>query len=207
MQTAIHRLLVLMLLAGPGCAGAFADGGQVRASEQFGEYQLTVFTAPNPLRAGPVDVSVLLQHASSGTPASEATVTVELTPVDQSLPPIRATATTAAATNKLLRSTLVELPAAGTWNVRVACQPANNTQPLAVNFAMEAAPPLPAWLSVWPWFSWPVVVVILFVVHRMLVFRRQSRRPVGAPSRVSQSMQKAPRGSDSALQILTRSAS
>jgi len=44
---------------------------------------------------------------------------------------------------------------------------------LAAYFA-DAAPPLPAWLSVWPWFSWPAAVVLLFALHRWRVARRQN---------------------------------
>ncbi|HEV3259998.1 MAG TPA: hypothetical protein VG013_24230, partial [Gemmataceae bacterium] len=44
---------------------AMADGGAIRLSEQKGDYQITVFTAPTPLRAGPVDVSVLIQNAAT----------------------------------------------------------------------------------------------------------------------------------------------
>ena len=41
---------------------------------------------------------------------------------------------------------------------------------------MEAAPPLPRWLSVWPWFTWPIVAVLLFAIHRTLVTRRKTHR-------------------------------
>jgi hypothetical protein len=140
--------------------------------ERRGDYQLTVFTSPNPLRAGPVDVSMLVQDAKTGQTVPGATVTVELTPSDQSLPPLRAAATTADATNKLLRAALVDLPAAGRWDVRVECTTADDQAPIAVDFTMEAAPPLPRWLSVWPWFTWPIVVVLLFAIHRALVARR-----------------------------------
>ena len=147
--------------------------------QTLGPYQLTVFTSPNPLRAGPMDVSILVQDAETGQPVRDAKVTVELASPERSLPPLRAVATTAAATNKLLRAALFELPASGRWDVRVECRPPDNSKSLATGFTMEAAPPLPEWLTVWPWFCWPIVAVVLFVIHRVLVARRTLRR---APS-------------------------
>ena len=179
MRTVPQSLLVLALFAGSWCELAHADGGKVRVMERRGEYQLTVFTSPNPLRAGPVDISVLLQDAKTGQTVPGAAVTVELTPSDQSLPPLRAAATTADATNKLLRAALVDLPAAGRWDVRVECMTADDQAPVDVAFTMEAAPLLPRWLSVWPWFTWPLVAVLLFAIHRTLVTRRQLQRRLG----------------------------
>src|SRR4051794_5008990 len=55
-----------------------ADGGAIRLSEQKGNYRITVFTLPNPLRAGGVvDVSVLVQDAATGDLASDVQVTVK----------------------------------------------------------------------------------------------------------------------------------
>lgn len=179
MQIAIQLLVALTILTGPWCAFACADGGQVRVMERHGDYQLTVFTSPNPLRAGPVDVSVLVQDANTGQTITDATITIELAPRDKSLPPIRAAATTEAATNKLLRAALVELPAPGRWDVRVECTTARDQAPIDVSFAMDCLRPLPRWLSVWPWFTWPIVAVMFFAIHRMLVARRQTHRVLG----------------------------
>jgi hypothetical protein len=37
---------------------------------------------------------------------------------------------------------------------------------------VEAAEPLPAWRSLWPWVAWPAVAVVLFSVHQVLVRRK-----------------------------------
>lgn len=176
MRSATHPLLVFALLTGSGSAIAFADGGQVRVMERHGNCQLTVFTSPNPLRAGPVDVSVLVHDAKTGQPLPAATVTVKLTSSDPSQPPLRVAATTAAATNKLLRAALVELPTPGRWQVFIACAPAGDQATVETKFTMEAAPSLPRWLAVWPWFTWPIAAVLLFAIHCRLVARRQTRR-------------------------------
>jgi hypothetical protein len=56
------------LLSGPCCAVALADGGRVVVVERQGDYRISVFTSPEPLRAGPIDISVLLQDAETGQP-------------------------------------------------------------------------------------------------------------------------------------------
>ena len=67
------------LFLGTWCAPASADGGSLRLSEKKGGYQITVFTAPTPFRAGPVDISVLVQDALTGDPMPQARVTVRMT--------------------------------------------------------------------------------------------------------------------------------
>jgi hypothetical protein len=61
------------------CAPAKADGGSLLLSEKRGGYQITVFTAPTPFRAGPVDISTLVQDASSGDLVTQARVIIRLT--------------------------------------------------------------------------------------------------------------------------------
>ena len=63
----ILPLLVVCLLCGGTNRSAHADGGQVRLTQRHGDMQITVFTSPSPLRAGPVDVSVCIQDAATGT--------------------------------------------------------------------------------------------------------------------------------------------
>jgi hypothetical protein len=165
---------IALLLTGLGHVEALADGGQIRSMESHGELQLTVFTSPTPLRAGPIDVSVLLQNAHTGQTIPDADVTVELTRPSKSHPPIRTHATTDDATNKLLRAALIDLPAPGQWSIRVECTTPQIPAPIVANLDVDAAPPLPPWLTVWPWFTWPAAVVALFAVHRTLVARRNN---------------------------------
>lgn len=165
----VLAIAVTLLLPGPWCARARADGGTVQLVQRHGDYQISVFTAPNPLRAGPVDISVLVQDGA-GQPVPEVQITVAVAPADGQDAPVYAVATTEAATNKLLRSALIELPHPGAWNVQVT-----TTMPRGAaesRFMIVAGPPLPPWLSVWPWFTWPAVAVALFGAHRWLVARK-----------------------------------
>src|SRR5437588_12678333 len=75
----IIMLLLFSSLLLPPSSFARADGGAVRLCERAGNYQLAVFTAPTPFRAGPVDVSVLVQDAATGECIPQARVTLCLT--------------------------------------------------------------------------------------------------------------------------------
>ncbi len=57
---------------------ARSDGGTIRLAQRCGDYQITVFTSPASVRAGPVDISVLVQEVSTGEPASGARVTITI---------------------------------------------------------------------------------------------------------------------------------
>ena len=173
-------VVLIGLLVGWCCGVAQADGGRVALVERRGGLQISVFTSPNPLRAGPVDISVLVQDAETKQPLGDAQVFVDLTLRENPERRIRAAATSAAATNKLMLSALVELPEPGWWDVEVLCR--TDDAAAQVQFALEAGRPLPRWLAVWPWFSWPLGVVLLFGVHRWLVWRRQSDARRSGPS-------------------------
>jgi hypothetical protein len=146
-----------------------ADGGAVRLREQAGAYQVTVFTVPTPFRAGLVDVSVLVQDAATGEYVPEARVTVGLTARGTG-DVLEYPATAEAATNKLLRAAVFRLPEPGWWDVDVVVDGPHG--PARLRLAVEADEPLPRWLEMWPWFSWPALMVALFGVHRVLVRRK-----------------------------------
>ncbi len=97
-------------------------GGDVRLMEKAGPFLITVFSDPTPLRVGPVDISVMVQEGDSGRPILEAEVTVRLQQYGAGGSPIIAWATRQNATNKLLYSTLVDLPASGLWELQVTAQ-------------------------------------------------------------------------------------
>lgn len=169
----VTRLLLLMCLIFPFRASpARGDGGAVRLVEQRGEDRIAVFTSPDPLRSGPIDVSLLIQNAATGQAIDSVEAIVTLRSRTSPVVELRAPATTAAATNKLLRAALVDLPKPGWWDVEVDCRVEG--RPARVSFAVEAGPPLPDWLTVWPWFAWPAGAVLIFAAHRRLVVRKRT---------------------------------
>src|SRR5262245_58710645 len=129
-------LILCWLYVGPSCASAFADGGRIVFMDQQGDKRICVFASPDPLRAGPIDLSVLIQDAGTGMPLTNAKITVSMTPSDGHGPIVSAVATNAAATNKLLSAALLEIPKPGSWDVKINCFVEHN--PTHVRFTLNA---------------------------------------------------------------------
>jgi hypothetical protein len=154
----------------PGSAGA--DGGELRYSGEKGYYRVAIFTAPVPARAGPVDVSVLVQDAATGQARPDVPVTVTVYPAGRTCCRERCAATGEAATNKLFRAATLELTAPGRWQVEVEVgEPALAG---SVCFEVEVAAPMPAWAQLVPWVGWPFAALALVGLHQWLVRRRQA---------------------------------
>ncbi len=145
---------------------ALADGGTVRLSETQGPYRITAFTSPNPFRAGPVEISVLVQDATTGDALPDAKVRLTLAPRDEPDESRTYVAPSGAATNKLYHSATFELPRAGEWTVAIEVDGPSGVA--RTSFDVVAGERLPRWASFWPWFSWPFLVVALFAVHQAL---------------------------------------
>src|SRR5262245_11531451 len=152
-----------------------ADGGAIRLSQREGDYQITILTSPTPLRAGPIDVSVLVQKAGNNELVLAGQVAIQATPRSHAGRTISRVATTEAATNKLFRAATFELPDAGSWEVEVSIDgPMGHAH---TRFEAEASEPLPKWLAMWPWFSWPALAIILFGTHQLLDRKKRGHRP------------------------------
>ena len=181
-----------------------ADGGTIRMSEKKGGYLITVFTAPAPFRAGPVDISVLVQDALTGELVPGTRVTVRMikppsvsSPDAPTLPSpsvggreggggglaLEYPATPEAATNKLLHAAQFELPEPGRWQLEIQVDGVHGRA--VIGGELEAAPPLPRWRELWPWIGWPVLAIALFAIHQVLVRRRSAK--AGAAWKVSDS--------------------
>jgi hypothetical protein len=151
---------------------SMADGGAVRLLERKGAYQIAVFTAPTPLCAGPVDVSVLVQNADTQEPISEVEIAIKATPRGEHGATISHPATIEAATNKLFHAAIFDLPEAGWWKLEVSIIGPLGATRASVDLEV-AEPPLP-YLAMWPWMTWPVLPILLFGAHQLMV-RRKSR--------------------------------
>ena len=161
MRPVIGGVIVGWLFLGTWCAPARADGGSMRLSEEKGGYRISVFTAPTPFRAGAVDISALVQDASTGDPMTPVKVTVRMTKPGR--PALEYPATTEAATNKLFRAAQFELPEPGRWEVQVQVEGLNGLAVL--DGEVEAAEPLPRWRELWLWIAWPALAIALFGIH------------------------------------------
>ena len=150
---------------------AQADGGFVELHQEVGPFVVTVFTAPGPLRAGPVDISVLVQDRASGQPVLDGEVFVRLkspgaiTLVER--------ATREVAQNKLLYSALINLPEAGQWELEVTIKQGKETA--SILGQVSAAAPRPFLLSYWRSLSLPPIVIAAFALNQWLK-RRSAHR-------------------------------
>jgi hypothetical protein len=147
-------------------AVARGDGGVVRFNGPAGPFDVTVFTAPTPLRAGPVDISVLVRDRTVQQPVLDAQVVVRLVPANAMSSAVAAVATRARATNKLLYAALAALPAPGSWNMQVTIRHGAGTA--TVSQPLEVARPLPPLLAFWPYLAVPPVCIALFILHQWL---------------------------------------
>ena len=156
---------ILSILLLPSLAAA--DGGALRLSEEKDGYRIAVFTTPTPLRAGPADISVLVQDAATGEPASGVQASIKVQRHDGRHEALYQRATTQAATNKLYYAATFDLPEPGWYSVEVSIIGAKKTT--NAGFDVEAAEPLPPALTVLPWVGWPLLAIALFVIHQLLV--------------------------------------
>jgi hypothetical protein len=127
-----------------------------------------------------MDMSVLVQDAATGEIVPEAQVSLHFT-ARESGESLEEHASAEAATNKLFRAALVQLPVPGWWDVEVAVEGPQG--PAVVRFPMEADEAPPPWWDLWPWFTWPALAILLFTMHQVLVRRRliPSAGPAPAP--------------------------
>jgi hypothetical protein len=152
---------------------AVADGGKLQLSQRQGNYQIAVFSDPTPLRVGPVDVSVLLLDADSGSLVDNAVVKVTATLLDRPAAVITQPANAGAATNKLFRAATFDLPIAGRWRFEASISGPRGHARTA--FDTEVADQLPRALALWPWLAWPVIPILLYGLRELTGRRRLAR--------------------------------
>jgi hypothetical protein len=161
------RLALLCVLAADL---ARADGGAVRIEAEAGPFRITVMSAPEPLRVGAADLSVLVQRLEGGSPALDAEVVLRLDGPAPELP-IQVRATREQATNKLLYAAAVTLPAAGTWTLRATVRQGGDAVEVAGELPVVGPPPR-LWTR-WPYLVLPPAAVACFALREWL--RRRSR--------------------------------
>lgn len=155
------RVLLVALLVF-GAARAEADGGAVVAQETVDGVTVTTFVAPVPLRAGAIDVSVLLQRADD--PVLDADVALELSGGSRVVS--RARADHEHATNQLLYAARMDVPAPGAWRLSVVVDV--DGERLAVEALLEAAPALAPVSRFWAWLALPLLAIAAFLLHQRL---------------------------------------
>lgn len=165
MKTAMTLIAAVMLAA---CL-AHADGGAIVLHEGLGAFLVTVFVAPEPAQAGPIDTSVLVQDRQTGVVVLDAKVDLAVRRVDGGGPEFLTHATREQSTNKILQSGRIDLPSSGSWALRVFVSQRGEESVFAT--ILQVAPARPRLATVWPLLLLPPFAVGLFCVHQTLQIR------------------------------------
>lgn len=162
-------------------ASAPGDGGTVRLLERSGPFVITVFSAPEPVRVGLADVSVLVQDRAAGTPVLDARVALRAVPPSGvQAPAVRLQATRDQATNKLLYAASFAPGEPGAWDLQVTVQ--RGPDVAEVRCTLPVARARRGLASIWPYLALPPAVIALYALHAALA-RRRTRRAPGTAAR------------------------
>ena len=164
----LSRLLLVALSLSTPVWIVRADGGVVLWQQTTGPFTVTLFSTESPLRPGPADISVLLERPGGHSPVMDARVFVELE--NETGVTVNAEATHSQARNKLLYCSLMNLPAAGRWKMRLKVS--RGGERAEASGDLNVAEPRPVLLPYWELISFPPVVMLLFLVNQWL---RRSR--------------------------------
>lgn len=168
---------------------ALADLGQVRLSEAAGEYHITVLT-PTPLYQGTVPISVFVQAAKSREPIDNATVELFFRrrtddSIHRSMATVNAVRDQDTAGPHFVARPYLGEP--GQWQIDIAIDSHSHRQ--TVSFACDVAAIPPRWLTMWPWLSWPPVVILLFMLRE---YTRSHGRATNRPEPPTSSESREP---------------
>jgi hypothetical protein len=171
------RIPLAVLVAIP--LSALADGGTLVARRDTPAGTVSVFAAPAPLRAGPVDFSVLLQDRES-TVVLDAEVDLAWVPPAETpdgpqwLPPCCSMdkaegwrrATRAHSQNKLLQSVIVPVKTRGPSQVAIRIRHRGVETVEIVN--LNVGPPRAPAAAYWPWLAFPALAIGVFCLRERL---------------------------------------
>jgi hypothetical protein len=151
---------------------ATGDGGTIRVVEAAGPFVVGVFSAPEPLRVAPADLSVLVLERTGGRPVLDAAVALEVRPPDGSdAGPQRLDATHAQATNKLLYATPFLPAVPGEWTLHVTVT--RGAASAAVHCTLPVAPDRVGLAGIWPYLAIPPLAIALYALRAWLSARRR----------------------------------
>jgi len=135
---------------------------------------VTVFVAPEPVQTGPIDTSVLVQDRQTGVVILDAKVDLAVRRVDGGGPEFFTHATREQSANKILQSGRIDLPASGSWALRVSVSRGGEESVFAA--IVPVSPAAPRLATVWPLLLLPPFAVALFALHQTLLMETRRMR-------------------------------
>ena len=172
-----------------------ADGGAIQFQGDAGSFHVTLFTQPPILRAGLIDITMLVQDRSNLDPILDAKVTFHLNRQAGSLPEATQWMPPACAMNKtadlsnipallghgenrLLYGSAVQVSDSGRWEFKAQIQRAGETAEIDTGLNIGLAPPPP--MAYWHLFLLIPAAILGFVLHQWA--RAQRTKAISPPT-------------------------
>jgi hypothetical protein len=171
---ALYPLAAFVMLA-MGAAAARADGGAMLLHQDAGSFTITLFAAPQPLRTGDADLSVMVQDRTSGEVLLDPAIDVTVAPDSPSASPQTVRLAKGQASNRLLQACTVHFSTAGRWHLALLIRRGNDQARLSTDCTVE--PNHSRATLVWFYILLPVGVILLFVIHQVLKHRSEGKVP------------------------------
>jgi hypothetical protein len=147
-----------------------ADGGIVRWRRTTRPFTVTAFTTESPLRTGPTNISLLVESADEPHPVVDAEVFITLE--NETGTTVRAEATHRQARNKLLYCSLINLPEAGFWKMKIIIEHAGERAEFLDHLIVSEKQPM--LIAYWKLLAFPPTIMILFVINQWLGRKRRA---------------------------------
>jgi hypothetical protein len=163
----MKRLAAVLALAMWAMA-AYGDGGTMLLHQDAGPFTITLFAAPQPLRVGTADLSVMVQDRSSEEVLLDPSVDLTVA-AGASRETVRLAREQAA--NRLLQAANVHFSKAGKWRVTLLVRRGNDTARLSTECTVE--PDRSRAMLVWFYVLLPAGIILLFVLHQWLKLRSE----------------------------------
>jgi hypothetical protein len=141
-------------------AAAFGDGGTMLLHQDAGTFTVTLFAAPQPLRTGAADLSVMVQDRASGEVLLDPTIDIAIGP-QQTVRLARGEAS-----NRLLQAATVHFSMPGTWRLTVLIHRGKDSAQVSTECTVE--PDRSRATLVWFYVLLAVGVILLFAAHQAL---------------------------------------
>ncbi len=160
----LSRMLLIAAFISMVTSNVRADSGTVLWKQIAGPFTVTAFTSESPLRTGPTDISFLVEGTDQPHPVVDAQVFIELDNEAGAI--IRAEATHQQARNKLLYCSLINVPEAGHWKMKITIE--HGAERAELLDRLMVVNPQPLLLAYWKLIAFPPMIIILFIINQWL---------------------------------------
>jgi hypothetical protein len=168
--TSWPAVVVLAALGIVPPANARADSDVLRFKKTIDNVEISVFTPPPPIRAGTVDINVLVRPDPPNARVPAPVFQICAYPVGFPEKKRRADNVLTPSLDKMFTAAELQIPAPGRWQVEVDADIVNAER--VGEFEIDVEEPsgrLGLWIGL------PLAVIVIFVAHRWLVHRRHRR--------------------------------